>query len=243
MARLTNKVAIVTGASRGIGAAIAKRLAADGAKVVVNYALSREAAEEVVRSIGANAVAVRADLSDVAQIKPLVDAAIQNFGKLDILVNNAAIAEPGVLKASNAQHFARHFDLNVRGVLLATREAVAHMSEGGRVINISSGIVRARVAGSAVYAASKAAIEAMARCHAAELGKRKITVNCVAPGLTDTDMLRDGIPAEAKQMLVAQTPLGRLGTPEDIAQVVAFIASDEAAWITGEVIPANGGLG
>jgi 3-oxoacyl-[acyl-carrier protein] reductase len=243
MARLSEKVAIVTGASRGIGAAIARRLASDGAKVVVNYALSREAAEEVVRSIGANAVAVRADLSDVTQIKPLVDSAIQHFGKLDILVNNAAIAERRMLDAADPEHFAKHFDLNVRGVLLMTKEAVARMSDGGRVINITSGIVRARVAGSSVYAASKAAVEAMTRCHAAELGKRRITVNSVAPGITDTEMLHKDMPPEVQKALIAQTPLGRLGTPADVASVVAMIASDDSAWITGEVIPASGGLG
>ena len=243
MSRLNGKVALVTGASRGIGAAIAKKLAADGAKVVVNYALSRGAAEEVVRSIGANAIAIQADLSKVEQIAPLIDGTIKAFGKLDILVNNAAIAERRMLDQCDAEIFAKHFDLNVRGVLLATKEAVARMNDGGRVINITSGIVRARSAGSAIYAASKAAVEAFTRCHSAELGKRRITVNSVAPGVTDTDMLRGGVPAEVQKMLVAQTALGRLGTPDDIAAVVAFIASDESGWINGEVVPANGGLG
>ena len=243
MARLSDKVAIVTGASRGIGAAIAKRLAADGAKVVVNYALSREAAEEVVKGIGSNAIAVRADLSKVEQIAPLVDATIKQFGKLDILVNNAAVAEPELLADSDAGHFARHFDLNVRGLLLMTKEAVARMRDGGRVINISSGVVKQRAGSYGVYAATKAAVEALTRCHSAELGKRGITVNAVAPGVTETDMLRSAMSESMQKALIAQTPLGRIGAPEDIADVVAFIASDEARWITGEVIPASGGLG
>jgi 3-oxoacyl-[acyl-carrier protein] reductase len=246
MARLTGKVALVTGASRGIGTAIARRLAADGAKVAVNYARSREAADQVIRDIrnaGGDAIALAADLSDAAQVAPLIDATIKAFGRLDILVNNAAIAERRTLDQSDPAHYAKHFDLNVRGVLLATREAVKHLSNGGRVINITSGIVRARVAGSAVYAASKAAVEAMTRCHAAELGPRGITVNSLAPGVTDTEMLRGSMPPEVLAGLVKQTALARLGEPADIADIAAFLASDDARWITGEVIPANGGLG
>ena len=247
MGRLSNKVALVTGASRGIGAAIAVRLAADGAKVAVNYARNRDAADQVVRTIraaGGEAIWVHADLADPAQIQSLFDKTLQTFGRLDVLVNNAAVSERRMLQESDEEHYAKHFDLNVRGVLLATKEAAKHLTApGGRIINITSGIVRARVAGSAVYAASKAAVEALTRCHAAELGPRGITVNSLAPGVTDTDMLRSALPDPMKQALIAQTALGRLGTPQDIADVAAFLASDDARWITGEVIPANGGLG
>jgi 3-oxoacyl-[acyl-carrier protein] reductase len=246
MNRLNDKVAIVTGASRGIGAAIARRLAMDGAKVVVNFAQSERAAGQVVAAIesaGGEAVAIKADLSDTAQIALLFDAAMKKFGRLDILVNNAAMAEPAPLASSGIEHYARHFDLNVRGVLLATAEAAKHMTAGGRIINISSGVVRQRAGGYGVYAATKAAVEAFTRCHAAELGKRGITVNSVAPGVTDTDMLRSAMPEAMQKDLIAQTPLGRLGKPDDIADAVALIASDDARWITGEIIPASGGLG
>ena len=246
MPRLTGKVAIVTGASRGIGAAIALRLAADGAKVIVNYNRSKESADAVVASIkksGGDAVAIKADLADPPQIVPLFDAALKTYGKLDILVNNAAVADRKRLESTGLDHYHKLFDLNVRGALLATVEMVKRMEDGGRIINITSGIAKARVARSAVYAGTKGALEAITRCHAAELGKRQITVNCVAPGLVDTDMLRDAIPQPVEEMLVAQTPLGRLGRPDDIADVVAFIASDEARWVNGEVIPVNGGLG
>ena len=246
MKRLDGKVALVTGASRGIGAAIARRLAADGAKVAVNYANSRDAADAVVRDIRAasgEAIPVHADLSEPSEIAAMIEKTVAAFGRLDILVNNAALAEPAPLESSDLDHYHRHFDLNVRAVLLATREAAKHMGSGGRVINISSGIVRQRSGGYGVYAATKAAVEAFTRCHSAELGKRGITVNCVAPGVTDTDMLRSAMPPDMQKTLIAQTPLGRIGTPDDIAAVAAFLASDDAAWITGEVIPANGGLG
>ena len=246
MSRLKDKVAVVTGASRGIGAAIAARLAADGAKVVVNYSRSEGPARQVVESIakaGGEAVAVRADLSKVEEIPPLFEQTIRQFGRLDILVNNAAISERRPIDLADADYYARHFDLNVRGLLLATVEAVKHMKSGGRIINITSGIVRARVPHSACYAGSKAAVEAMTRSHSAELGPRGITVNCVAPGITETDMFRGSVPEAAQKQLISQTALGRLGKPEDIADVVAFIASEDSRWITGEVIPVNGGLG
>jgi 3-oxoacyl-[acyl-carrier protein] reductase len=246
MPRLQDKVALVTGASRGIGAAIAARLAADGAKVVVNYSRSEGPASALVETIkkaGGVAIAVKADLSNVEDVRPLFDATIKQFGRLDILVNNAAISERRPVDTSDAAHYAKHFDLNVRGVLLATAEAVKHLKSGGRIINITSGIVRARVPHSAVYAGSKAAVEAMTRSHSAELGPRGITVNCVAPGVTETDMLRGSITPAVQQVMIAQTALGRLGQPNDIADVVAFIASDDSRWITGEVIGANGGLG
>ena len=246
MTRLDDKVALVTGASRGIGAAIAARLAADGAKVVVNYSRSEQAANEVVASInlsGGDAIAVKADISDLDQIPGLFDRTLKHFGRLDILVNNAAYSERRTLEQIDLDHFMRHFELNVRGLLFTTQHAAKSLKEGGRIINITSGIVRARVAGSAVYAGSKAAVEAFTRCLAAELGPRAITINSLAPGVTDTDMLQQSVPEPVQKALVSQTPLGRLGTPRDIADAVAFLASDESRWITGEVIGANGGLG
>jgi 3-oxoacyl-[acyl-carrier protein] reductase len=246
MPRLTDKVALVTGASRGIGAAIAARLAADGAKVVVNYSRSERAANNVVAEIkkqGGDAIALRADLSELDQIPGLCDQTLKKFGRLDILVNNAAYSERRTLDQVDLDHFMRHFKLNVRGLLFTTQEAAKHLKQGGRIINITSGIVRARVAGSAVYAGSKAAVEAFTRCLAAELGPRGITINSLAPGVTETDMLQQSVPEPVQKALISQTPLGRLGTPNDIAEAVAFLASHESRWITGEVIGANGGLG
>jgi 3-oxoacyl-[acyl-carrier protein] reductase len=213
---------------------------------VVHYARNAAAADSVVKEIraaGGDALAVGADLADPGQVAPLFDATIRAFGRLDVLVNNAAVSQRLSLEHVTAEHYAHVFVLNVRGLLLATAEAARRMSDGGRIINLSSGIVRARVAASGVYAASKAAVEALTRCHAAELGPRQITVNAVAPGLTETEMLTASVPEPVQQALVAQTPLGRLGTPQDIADVIAFLASDDARWINGEVIPANGGLG
>jgi 3-oxoacyl-[acyl-carrier protein] reductase len=246
MPGLQDKVALVTGASRGIGAAIAARLAADGAKVVVNYSRSERAANEVVdsiRKIGGYATALQADISDLDQIPRLIDQTLKKFSRLDILVNNAAYSQRRTLDEIDLDHFTRHFKLNVRGLLFATQAAAKHMTPGGRIINITSGIVRARVAGSAIYAGSKAAVEAFTRCLAAELGPRGITINSLAPGPTESDMLRESVPEAVQRALVSQTPLGRLGTPADIADAVAFLASDESRWITGEVIGANGGLG
>jgi len=246
MGRLNDKVAIVTGASRGIGAAIAARLATEGAKVVVNYARSERAANDVVEAIGKSsgeAIAVRADISELDQIAGLIDQTLEKFGRLDILVNNAAYSQRRTLDEVDRDHFARHFTLNVRGLLFTTQAAARHMTSGGRIINITSGIVRARVAGSAVYAGSKAAVEAFTRCLAAELGPRGIAINSLAPGPTESDMLRESVPEPVQKALVSQTPLGRLGTPQDIADAVAFLASDDSRWITGEVIGANGGLG
>jgi 3-oxoacyl-[acyl-carrier protein] reductase len=243
---LEGKVAVVTGGSRGIGAAIARRLAADGAKVVVCYARSPEAANVVVRQIktaGGHATALHADLSDPDQVEPLFDGAQHAYGRVDILVNNAGAFEPRHLDDVDSGHYARLFDLNVRGPLLATVEAARRFGpEGGRVINISAKLARAVHPGATVYSASKAALEAMTRCHAHELGPRKVTVNAVAPGPTESDMLRAGLPDEARVPLVQKTALGRIGEPEDIADVVAFLASDDARWITGQVIDATGGL-
>ena len=245
--RLRDKVAIVTGASRGIGAAIARKLGADGARVVINYAASAEQAERLaseIRYAGGQAVTACADLSNPDHIPDLFETARLAYGRLDILVNNAGTAilnQP--LEQTDIGQYSKQFDLNVRGLILCTQAALAAMGDdGGRIINITSGITRTPTAGSSLYAATKAAVEMLTKCWAKELGARQITVNAVAPGTTDTDLLRAVLTPDIAKSLEQATPLGRLGTPDDIADVVAFIASNEARWITGEVIGATGGL-
>lgn len=244
MNKLANRVAIVTGASRGIGAAIARRLAADGAKVVVNYARTEQAALRVVTEIqaaGGEAVAVQADMADIEQIRALFAKALKAFGRLDILINNAGAFEMRPLEQIDEAHYTALFTVNVRAVLFATQEAVRHFGkDGGRVINLSSIAARLPMPGGSVSAASKSAVEALTRCHAAELGFRGITVNAIAPGATETD-IRRWQPPELRDQIIRSTALGRVGTPEDIADVVAFLASDDARWITGKVIDADGG--
>lgn len=243
---MNGKVAVVTGASRGIGRAIAERLARDGARVVVNYARSREQAEEIVVGIGergGEAFAIQADMGRPEEITRLFEQTTDRFGRLDVLVNNAGGYEARPLEQSDEAHYAALFDVNVRGVLLASREAARRFGDGGgRIINISSGAAQAAVPGGAAYAASKAAVEALTRCHAAELGPRGITVNAVAPGFTQSDMLDVALPAQARSAMIDLTALGRLGRPDDIADVVAFLASEDARWITGTTIAVNGGL-
>jgi len=244
--RLENRVAVVTGASRGIGAAIARRLATDGAQVVVNYHRGAEAAAQVVREIeaaGGRAFPVQADMADLEQIRSLFAATMARCGRLDILVNNAGIARFRPLEEIDAADYERQFAVNVRGVLFATQEAARHIGEeGGRIINISSGAATAAPPGTSVYSATKAAVETLTRVHAAELGPRRITVNAISPGLIQTDMLETVIPAEALPAMIASTPLRRLGTPEEIADAVAFLASEEARFITGQVLAVSGGF-
>jgi 3-oxoacyl-[acyl-carrier protein] reductase len=244
--RLAGKVAVVTGGSRGIGAAIARRLASDGAVVLVGYGRSAEAAQEVAAQIAANggkAEAVPADVTDLAQIRALFAQVRTRYGLLDILVNNAGVAEFRPLEHIDEQQYQTQFDVNVRGVLFATQEAAQSMGAGGgRILNITSGAAQAAPPGTSVYSASKSAVEALTKSHAAELGPRGITVNAVAPGLTVTDMLNQNIPPQVQQAMIQNTALRRLGTPEDIADVVAFLASEDARWITGQVIGVSGGL-
>lgn len=245
MSNLSGKVAIVTGASRGIGAAIATRLAKDGAIVVVNYSKNAKAAEQIVAQIQASAgeaIAIQADISDLAQIEQLFTQTIEKLGKLDILVNNAGISEFRSLEQVDEAFYTRFFDINVRAPLFAMQAAVRHFSDGGRIINISSGVTQKPLPDTSVYAGTKAAIEVMTRSLATELGPRQITVNAVAPGVIATDMLKGMVSEEWQKSLIEETPLRRMGTPEDIADVVAFLASEDARWITGEVIAAGGGL-
>ena len=250
MNSLEGKVALVTGAARGIGAAIAERLAADGASVAINYATSKEDAEalaERIRGNGGKAKAIQADIGNPSQAKAFVDAAVKEFGRLDILVNNAGQFHIGPIGTVDEADVRSQFAVNVDGPIFATQAAASHFStEGGRVINVSSIAATHSLPGLSVYSATKAALDALTRVWAAELGPRGVTVNAVAPGLVDTAMLKAATPRmggeEAVKGMVARTPLGRLGTPSDIADVVAFLASPDARWVTGQVLDTTGGL-
>jgi 3-oxoacyl-[acyl-carrier protein] reductase len=245
--RLAGKVALVTGASRGIGAAIAKRLAADGAKVAVNYSRSGAAAGEVVAAIahaGGTAVAVRADVGDPAAIPGLFAEVNTAFGRLDILVNNAAVMKRGLLQDVTVADIDRHLGLNVRGYLLCAQQAAAMLPDGGRIVNITSVISRMAYPGSVVYSLTKGAIDVMTRVLAAELGPRGIRVNAVAPGSTKTDMnsAASGKTDEEAKREVEVTALRRQGEPEDIADAVAFLCTDDARWVTGAWLDVSGGI-
>jgi len=245
--KLQDRVAVVTGASKGIGAAIAKHLAAEGASVIVNYASSKEAAQTVVTSIvkaGGKAVAVGGDVSKAAEAQGLVDAAIKNYGRLDILVNNSGVYGFTPIGDVNEEDFHRHFNINVLGVLLTTQAAVKRLSEGGSIINISSGVTRLTPANSAVYSATKGAVDAITGVLAKELGAKKIRVNSINPGIVVTEGTTTAgfIGSDFEKSLIAQTPLGRAGLPDDIASVATFLASDDSRWITGESILTSGGL-
>jgi 3-oxoacyl-[acyl-carrier protein] reductase len=246
MQELNGKVAIVTGASKGIGASIAKTLAAEGASVVVNYASSRNGADEVVAAIlkdGGKAIAVQADVSNGADVKRLFAATKDAFGRLDILVNNAGVFEFGPLEAVTEASFHRQFDTNVLSAILATREALGYFGPaGGSVINLSSISSVNPVPNSVIYSASKSAVDAVTKALAGELAARKIRVNVIAPGMTATEGLAAmGVDDGAAQSIGAGLPMGRIGRPADIAEVVGFLASDRAAWVTGERITVSGG--
>ena len=243
--KLDGKVAIVTGASKGIGAAIARSLAAAGASVVVNYATSKVGADEVVATItasGGQAIAVQGDISKAADARGLVEAAIATYAGLDILVNNAGIYEFAPLEVITEDHFRKVFELNVLGLLLVTQAAAPHLREGGSIINIGAGITEMKPPTSSVYAASKSAVETITGVLAKELGPKRIRINSVNPGPTETDGSSALKRAGMAESLTARTPLGRLGRPDDIAPIVVFLASDDARWITGDVIVASGGL-
>ena len=245
---LSGKVAIVTGASKGIGAGIAKELAAAGAKVVVNYASSREGADRVVAAIGAaggTAFAVQGDVSKADDVKRVFAAAKEAYGALDVLVNNAGVFQFAPLEAVTAEEFDREFGINVLGTILATQEAVSHFGpKGGSVINISSVVSTNAMPNSVVYSATKSAVDSVTRVLAAELGPRGIRVNAIAPGGVDTEGTQTlgMIGGDMEKQLVAGTPLGRIGQSGDIASVAVFLASDAAGWITGERLAVSGGL-
>lgn len=247
MAKLDGKVAVVTGASKGIGAAIAKALAREGASVVVNYASSRAGAEAVVAAIaaaGGRAVAVQGDVSKAAEAQALIEAAVKQFGRLDVLVNNSGVYEFAPIEAVTEEHYRRLFDVNVLGVLLTTQAAAKHLGEGGSIVNISSVAASVRMPTSAVYTGTKGALNAITGVLANELAPRRIRVNGVSPGFVVTEGTQTaGIAgSEMEAGFVAQTPLGRSGQPDDIAGVVAFLASDDARWVTGEEIVVSGGV-
>src|SRR5690349_5181781 len=247
MKRLTGKVAVVTGASKGIGAAIAKQLAADGAQVVVNYATSRESAENVVNEIkqaGGEAIAVQASIPHENEIEALFTEAQKAYGKVDILVNNAGVYGFGPLEEVTVDEYRRQHDTNVLGLLLTTKAALPYFPrEGGSVVNVSSVASTLAPPAASVYAATKGAVDTITKGLAKELASRKIRVNAVNPGLVMTEGAQAaGIPgSDFEKGAIAGTPLGRAGQPEDIAPPVSFLASDEARWITGETIFVSGG--
>ena len=249
MNRLSGKTAVVTGASKGIGAAIAKRLAAEGAAVVINYASSKDGAERVVADIkakGGKAIAVQGDVAKASDVEKIFAETKQAFGRLDILVNNAGVYNFLPLKEVTEEDFHRHFNINVLGLLLATREAAKLFGdEGGSVINIGSVVSDLTPPDTVVYTATKGAVDAVTRVLAKELGPRKIRVNAIKPGLIETEGTHATgiIGNDFEKQSVARTPLGRTGRPDDIAPVAVFLASDESRWVTGDMLAVSGGLG
>ena len=245
---LKGKIAVVTGASKGIGAEIARRLAADGAAVVANYATSKDGADKVVADIArreGKAVAVQADVAKEPDVRRLFAEAKKAFGRVDILVNNAGVYEFAPLESVTAEHFHRHFNLNVLGLLFTTQEAVKQFGPGGgSVINISSVVATAATPMASVYSGTKAAVDAITRSLAKELGPKKVRVNSVNPGMVETEGTHaQGIPdSDFRRQYEAQAPLGRIGQPADVAPAVAFLASDDAGWITGETWYVAGGF-
>ena len=246
--KLTDQVAVVTGASKGIGAGIAKHLAADGAAVVVNYASSKEGADQVVDEITKHwgkAIAIQADVAKKKDIERLFAETKKAFGRLDILVNNAGVYQFAPLEEVTENEFQREFNTNVLGLILATQEALKHFGpEGGSVINIGSAATATTAPTTVVYTATKGAVDMITRVLANELGPRKVRVNSINPGGVETEGLHAmEIPgSNFEKQMIAQTPLGRIGRPHDIAPAVAFLASPESAWITGEMITVSGGL-
>ncbi|ABQ07448.1 SDR family oxidoreductase [Flavobacterium johnsoniae] len=245
MKSLNNKVILVTGASRGIGAAVAKNLAGRGAKIIVNYSGSLQAAEETVNAIknaGGNAIAVQADVSKSNEVKTLFDKAIAHYGKIDVLVNNAGIMITKLIKDTTDEDFTRQFDINVRGTFNTLREAATRLADNGSIINFSTSVNRIMLPTYSTYVATKAAVEQLTRVMAKEVGARGININSISPGPTNTELFTNGKPQEVIDRLASLSAFNRLGEPEDIAQTVAFLASDDAKWITAQNIGVNGGM-
>ena len=246
--KLAGKVAVVTGASKGIGAEIARHLAAEGAAVVVNYSSSKEGADKVVGDItkkGGKAIAVQGNVAKEADIRRLFAEAKKTYDHVDILVNNAGVYEFAPIEAVTAEHFHKQFDLNVLGLLLTTQEAIKHFgSKGGSIINISSVAATSAPPSTSVYSATKGAVNSITRSLAQELGARKIRVNSINPGMVETEGVRSAGIGESdfRKQYEANTPLGRIGQPVDIAPAAVFLASDESAWLTGESLYITGGL-
>jgi 3-oxoacyl-[acyl-carrier protein] reductase len=248
MSKLSNKVAVVTGASKGIGAGIAKSLAAEGASVIVNYASSKEGADKVVAEIvaaGGKALAVQADVANATDVTRLFAETETAFGPVDILVNNAGVYEFGAIANITEEHFHRQFNTNVLGLLLVTQGAVKSIGDrGGSIINISSTVTRITPPESAVYTASKSAVDAITVVLSKELGSKKIRVNAINPGMVETEGTHTAgfIGSDFQTQIESQVPLGRIGQPDDIAPIAVFLASDDSGWLTGEILIASGGL-
>ncbi|QEE23532.1 glucose 1-dehydrogenase [Rhodanobacter glycinis] len=247
MSKLEGKTALVTGASKGIGAAIAKALAAEGAAVVVNYASSKAGADAVVAEItqaGGKAIAVQGNIADAADAQSVVTQTVEKFGHLDILVNNSGVYEFAPIEDISEPHYRKQFDVNVLGLLLVTQAAAKHLRTGASIINIGSVVSRVTPPGSAVYTATKAAVEGITGALARELGPRGIRVNALNPGMVETEGAHAAgfIGSDFQAQIVAQTPLGRIGQPQDIAAIAVFLASDDAGWLSGEKLYASGGM-
>ncbi|MGZ5823831.1 MAG: glucose 1-dehydrogenase [Hyphomicrobium sp.] len=247
MSELKGKVAVVTGASKGIGAGIAKRFGEAGASVVVNYSSSREGADRVVAEItkaGGKAIAVKADVSKAAEVKALFDETKRAYGKLDVLVNNAGVFRFAPLQEVTEEEFHREFNINVLGTLLATKEALNHFNGSGSVINVSSVVSTSPVPNSSIYSSTKGAVDTLTIELSRELAPRKIRVNVIAPGGVETEGTHElgMVGSDFEKQITAATPLGRLGQPDDIAEVAVFLASDASKWLTGERIAASGGF-
>jgi 3-oxoacyl-[acyl-carrier protein] reductase len=245
---LSGKVAVITGASKGIGAEIARAFGAEGASVVVNYASDEAGAQRAVKAVndaGGKAIAVRADVSNTAEVKALFDETKRAFGPADILVNNAGVFKFLPIEAVTEDEYRRQFDTNVLGVLLATQQAVAHFGDrGGKIINVSSVVSQLAPPNSSIYSATKGALDTITRVLASELGPRNIRVNAINPGGVDTEGAKSAgiVGSDFEKAMVAQTPLGRFGKPNDIAPLAVFLASDDAGWVTGELVRASGGM-
>jgi 3-oxoacyl-[acyl-carrier protein] reductase len=245
MNNLNDKVVLVTGASRGIGAEVATRLATAGAKVIVNYAGGKEAADETVNAIiskGGEAIALQADVSNATEVSAMFDAAIAHFGKIDVLVNNAGIMITKLLKDTTDEDFTRQFDINVRGTFNTMREAATKLADNGSIINFSSTTTRVMMPTYGTYVASKAAVEQLTRVFSKEVGARGINVNSVSPGPTNTALFTKGKPQEVIDRLASLSAFNRIGEPEDIAKIVVFLASDDAKWISAQNIGINGAM-
>ena len=247
MSKLAGKVAVVTGASKGIGAAIAKSLASEGASVVVNYASSRSGADAVVSDItaaGGKAVAVHGDVSKAAEAQGIIDSAVKNFGRLDILVNNSGVYEFSPIETFTEQHYTKIFNVNVLGLLLTTQAAVKHLSEGSSIINIGSVVSSRTPPNSAVYTGTKGAVDAITGVLAKELGPRKIRVNSINPGMIETEGVHAAgfIESDFRKWVETQSPLGRIGQSDDIAPTAVYLASSDSKYLTGETIRVTGGI-
>jgi len=245
MSKLTGKVAVVTGASKGIGAAIAKALGREGASVVVNYASSKSGADKVVLAItekGGKAIAVKADVSKAVEAKALIDDTLKAFGRIDVLVNNSGVYEFAALEEFTEESFHRMFNINVLGLLLVSQAAAKHLPEGGSVINVGSAVTRITPPNSAVYTATKGAVDAITGVLSRELGPRKIRVNSINPGMTETEGTAGFSGTDFEKAIIAQTPFGRVGQPDEIADIAVFLAAKDSRWLTGETLIASGGL-